>query len=86
MKIKKELVLRELAGDYALIPIGDTVLKDNGLFSLSETAARIWELLPGAEREEAIVDALLEEYEVDRPTLEKDVKEFLEQLRELEIL
>lgn len=86
MKVKKELVLRELAGDYALIPIGSDILKNNGLFSLTETGARIWQLLPEAGTERDIVDALLEEYETDRSTLEKDVREFLEQLRELEIL
>ena len=65
MEVKKQLVLREIAGDYALIPVGDTVIKNNGLFSLSETGARIWELLPQAEGTEQLVDTLLEEYDVD---------------------
>lgn len=86
MERKKELILREIAGDYALIPLGDTVLKNNGLFSLTETAARIWQLLPEAESQAQIVDALLEEYDVERAVLEADVAEFLDQLRELEIL
>lgn len=86
MEVKKQLVLREIAGDYALIPVGDTVIKNNGLFSLSETGARIWELLPQADSAEQLVDALLEEYDVDRETLSRDVDEFLEQLRQLEIL
>ena len=54
MEVKKQLVLREIAGDYALIPVGDTVIKNNGLFSLSETGARIWALLPQAEAESCI--------------------------------
>lgn len=86
MEVKKQLVLREIAGDYALIPVGDTVIKNNGLFSLSETGARIWELLPQADSAEQLVDALLEEYDVDRETLSRDVDEFLEQLRQMEIL
>ena len=86
MEVKKQLVLREIAGDYALIPVGDTVIKNNGLFSLSETVARIWALLPQADGAEQLVDALLEEYDVDRETLEQDVNEFLNQLRQLEIL
>lgn len=86
MEVKKQLVLREIAGDYALIPVGDTVIKNNGLFSLSETGARIWELLPQAAGTEQLVDALLEEYDIDRDTLARDVDEFLEQLRQLEIL
>lgn len=86
MQIKKQLVLREIAGDYALIPIGDTIIENNGLFSLTETAARIWELLPQVAGPEELVDTLLEEYEVDRPTLEADVTAFLAQLGELGIL
>lgn len=86
MDVKKDLVLREIAGDYALIPTGNTILKNNGLFSLTETAARLWELLPQAREESDLVDALLEEYDVDRPTAEADVAAFLAQLRELEIL
>lgn len=86
MDIKKDLVLREIAGDYALIPTGNTILKNNGLFSLTETAARLWELLPQARGESDLVDALLDEYDVDRPTAEADVAAFLAQLRELEIL
>ena len=86
MEVKKQMVLREIAGDYALIPVGDTVIENNGLFSLSETGARIWELLPQADGAEQLVDALLEEYDVDRETLSRDVDEFLEQLRQMEIL
>lgn len=86
MEVKKQLVLREIAGDYALIPVGDTVIKNNGLFSLSETGARIWELLPQADGAEQLVGALLEEYDIDRDTLARDVNEFLEQLRQMEIL
>ena len=56
------------------------------MFSLSETGARIWELLPQADGAEQLVDALLEEYDVDRETLSRDVDEFLDQLRQLEIL
>ena len=86
MEVTKQLVLREIAGDYALIPVGNTIIKNNGLFSLSETGARIWELLPQADGAEQLVDALLEEYDVYRETLSRDVDEFLDQLRQLEIL
>lgn len=47
MELKKELVLRDIAGDFVLIPTGTTVLENNGLFTINEVAARIWELLPG---------------------------------------
>ena len=40
MELKKELVLRDIAGDFVLIPTGTTVLENNGLFTINEVAAR----------------------------------------------
>ena len=36
MKIKKELIKREIAGDTILVPVGKTVYDANGLFVLNE--------------------------------------------------
>ena len=66
MKVKVEAVLREIAGDHVLVPVGDTVIEHNGLFALSEVGARIWELLPDCETEDDITDKLLEEFEAPR--------------------
>lgn len=85
MKINKELVMREIAGDFILVPVGNTILENNGLFVLSEVGARIWEILPEACDENDIVNVLLEEYDVDRQTLADDVAEFTGRLRELGI-
>ena len=35
MELKKELVLRDIAGDFVLIPTGTTVLENNGLFTIN---------------------------------------------------
>lgn len=86
MQIKKEFILREIAGDHVLVPIGKTCAEFKGLFPLTESGARIWELLPEAENEEYIVNKLLEEYEVDRETLTNDVHVFLNKLREFGII
>ena len=36
MKVQKEFVLREIAGDYVIIPTGKTVLSFNGLITVNE--------------------------------------------------
>ena len=46
----------------------------------------MWDLLLQCDTEEALVQHMLEEYEVDEATLRTDVREFLAQLRQLEIL
>lgn len=86
MIIKKELIKREIAGDTILVPVGKTVLDSNGLFVLNELGAFIWGILPGAQTEEEICTAILAEYEVSREEAARDVAEFLEKLRKLDIL
>lgn len=83
---KKELIKREIAGDTILVPVGQTVLDSNGLFVLNELGAFIWELLPEAKDESDICEAILREYEVTAEEASRDVAEFLENLKKLEIL
>ena len=86
MKIKKELVKRDIAGDTILVPVGKTVYDSNGLFVLNELGAFIWEILPKAETESEICEAILAEYEVTPAEAAADVAEFLEKLRSLNII
>ena len=86
MKIRKELIRREIAGDVILVPVGGTVLENNGLFALNELGAFLWDRLESAEDEETLVQAVLAEYEVDEATARADTAEFLQKLREMEIL
>ena len=86
MKIRKQLVKRTIAGDVILVPIGDASLELKGLLTLNDTGERMWDLLLQCDSEEALVQQMLEEYEVDEIALRTDVGEFLAQLRQLEIL
>ena len=86
MKIKKELIKREIAGDTILVPVNETVYDSNGLFVLNELASFIWDMLPNVNSEEEIVDAVLNEYEVEKEEAEKDIKEFMEKLQKMEII
>ncbi len=86
MIIKKELIKREIAGDTILVPVGSAVYDSNGLFVLNELASFIWDLLPEAESEEDILNAVLNEYEVEKEVAEKDIAEFLSKLQKMEII
>ena len=86
MIIKKELIKRQIAGDTVLVPVGKTVYESNGLFVLNELGNFIWDLLPQAQSKEAVLEAVLAEYEVDRETAEKDITEFFSKLEQLGIL
>ena len=86
MTIQKELVKREIAGDTILVPVGQSVYESNGLYVLNELGSFLWDLLPGAEDEEALLQAVLAEYEVSQEVARADIREFLDNLRKLGII
>ena len=86
MTIQKELVKREIAGDTILVPVGQTVYETNGLFILNELGSFLWDRLPGAEDEEALLQAVLAEYEVTGEVALADIREFLDNLRKQGII
>ena len=86
MKIKKELIKRDVAGETILVPCGKTVYDSNGLFILNPLGSFLWERLPGAADEEELVKAVLEEYEVTESVARQDIAEFLDKLYKMDIL
>lgn len=86
LKATSEVVLREVAGEYLLIPTGQTALKVHGMITLSESGLLLWKKLAEDCTEEDLVAAILTEYEVDRETAAADVKAFLKQMEEVGLL
>lgn len=77
MKVDKEFILREVAGDYIIIPTGKTVLEFNGLVTVNEVGVSIWNMLQNDVTMEDIVNGILDEYDVEESVAKEDVEEFL---------
>ncbi|WP_392886259.1 PqqD family protein [Eubacterium limosum] len=77
MRIKEGYMLREAAGETVVVPFGEEALNFQGIISLNETGALLWKQLEQGCEKKDLVQALLDEYEVDAETAEKDVNEFL---------
>lgn len=86
MTVNKDFVVRTVAGDTMLIPIGKNVLKYNGIFTLSESGAMIYQLLCEGKNEEEIIDALVKNFGEDEATIKSDYNEFIQQLKGAEII
>ena len=80
MKIVKEFVLREIAGEAILVPTGETSQEFNGMINLSATAQFIWENLEKVDSLDELVDKILEEFEVDEETAKRDSYLFIVEL------
>lgn len=83
MKIIKEFMLREIAGEAMLIPVGKTVTEFKGMISLNGVAAFIWSNLEKVETEEELIALILEKYDVSEEEAAKDVHGLCTALREV---
>ncbi|MBQ7298375.1 MAG: PqqD family protein [Clostridia bacterium] len=80
MKLEKNIIVREIAGEYILIPTGEAALKMTGIFAVTEVGAEIWKRLSQGKDEDTVIAELLAEYEVGEATLRQDYAEFIGRL------
>lgn len=86
MKVSNQFILRTIADEYLLIPVGEAAISVKGLIALSESGAVLYEKLKSDCTKEALIAALMAEYEVSEATAAEDVDAFLDQMRELNML
>ena len=86
MKFKKEFMLREIVGETILIPMGDSNNHFNGIITINELGKFIWENLESSKDEEDLLHKILEEYEVEDKEAKEDLDEFLDKLRQVDII
>ena len=75
--IPKDVLFQEVGGETVLLD-----LDSERYFGLDAVGTRVWALINEGMVLGEVINTLLEEYEVDRVTLESDVEALLESLRE----
>ena len=80
MKIKEGYLLHNISGQTVVLPAGGD-LNLNVMITLNDTGAFLWEHMQNETDENALVKALLAEYDVDEETARKCVAAFVEKLR-----
>ena len=76
-KVPKDVLFQEVGGETVLLD-----LDSERYFGLDAVGTRVWALINEGMALGEVINTLLEEYEVDRVTLESDVEALLESLRE----
>lgn len=81
VKLKDDLVLRQVAGEYLVMPIG-RLSQICQMMHISSSAAFLWKVMQEGEfTEESLVERSLQEYtDVTKERLQKDVHNFLKLL------
>ena len=86
MKIKDGFILREVAGSFIVVAVGEAVKTFNGIVNLNETGAFLWKILETGATKEELLKRLLEEYDVDEKTAEADIDGFINKLQEAKLV
>ena len=86
MRVNNHMLLRQIAGENVLIPVGEMINTFHGIMSLNGSGLLLWQTLQHDCSEEELVAAVLEAYDVDAETAAKDVREFLVQLEQANVL
>ena len=82
MKIKDGFILRKIAGEDIVVPIGNNIADFNGVIRLNESAAFLWKVLQEEISKVDLVNSLIEEYGIDKSLATNDVEGFLNILEE----
>ena len=88
MRVKDQLVLREIAGQYIIVPIMERVKEVPSMVYISSSAAYLWQHMEGREFTlDALVDLIISKYKnVTREKAQEDIITFLQILARNNIL
>lgn len=78
--------MREIAGEYILIPTGNHNKKIEGIITLTSVAALIWESLCEKDDYQYVLQKIVDEYEVSEEEAKKDLDELLVKMEETGLL
>ncbi len=80
MKTKKGFVLRNVCGENIIVAEGKENIDFTKIISMNETAAYLWKNVEGKEFDSTtLMSLLINEYEVDDATANKDAKNIAKQ-------
>lgn len=86
LNARRGYVLREIAGEYLLIPVELADGSQSQMAVLNEVGSFLWEKLQEEQTVDTMVHALTGEYEVSREEAEADICEFLDHLERNQLL
>lgn len=86
MKINENFLLRDVAGNKVVMPIGEAADRISGMIKLNGSGAFLFERLQEGSDEEQLLADMCREYDVSEETARADIERFLATLRRVGIL
>ena len=79
-------MLRNICGEEALVPVGETAKSFKGIIKVNNIGSFIWNNLANSKDEYEIVSEVVENYGLDAIEAKKDVRDFIEYLKNVDII
>lgn len=76
-RVNPDYVLRDICGEYAIIPVGEECLIANAVMTPNESAAFIWKCFAEPNTVENVVAQCVEAYDAPAETLAQAVDSFV---------
>lgn len=73
----EDFILREIAGEAVLVPVGENTELSNSIISLNETSVFLWKLFDHPVTYDEVLDEVYKEYEDPEGTIRIDVFSFI---------
>ena len=86
MKARSGFVLKNVVGEYILMPVGDMISQFKGTMLLNEVSALVWEKLQNPVSRDDLLRAVLSEFAIDEATAATDLDTLLEKLNNYGVL
>lgn len=86
MRVNQSFILRQIADEYLLVPVGEAAQRVKGLISLSESGYLLYQRLQKGCTRDELIGELLAEYDVSPETAGEDVDAFLAKMRQIGML
>lgn len=86
MKIKAGYLLRDIAGQTIVVPIGAEAVRFNGIVTLNKTGRALWNALQNEQSIEDLVQVLLNQFAVEETTAKNDVLAFVAKLKQANLM
>jgi hypothetical protein len=86
MKIKEGYILKEVAKQYIVVPVGDEAINFNGILTLNKSAKYLFEALMDDKTMDELVLLLTHKYDITEEKARQDIQEFIDILESKNIL
>ena len=86
MKAKSGFVLRDVVGEKILMPTGDNIGQFKGTLLFNDISAFVWQKLQNPISREDLLQAVLDEYEVEETVAAADLDKLLQNLKDYGVI